>query len=157
MELPIEIVMSDSIIKDCLNSNSNLIPFKKIHSTMLFVGGKDTNDEEYYFSNQNRKCIIEIDGHGYSNNALALRVKSVKFSDDNTDVKTFAIKQHVTVALAKNIKAVDSVKTLLGEGTIIDYEKPLIVEGILLRNLMYVKILYSIKLKIIFDAFIFKY
>ena len=95
-----------------------LIPLKKMHSTLLFVGKKENPNEEVFKPYEGKECKLIIDAFGYSDNALALRVKSIKI-DDN-DVPTFATQQHITVALKTGIQAKDSVLTLTGQGTIVD-------------------------------------
>lgn len=120
-----------SLIKECLEKNPELIPLKSIHTTLLYVGRKENPDEAVYADKKFKKCSVKICGHGYSENAMALDVVEVKFIDDDTMVPSFAVKQHVTMALKKGVQAVDSVKTLLGEGTLVTYDEPLILQGTL--------------------------
>jgi hypothetical protein len=154
IELSREEVMKNKQISDFLANHPELIPLDKIHSTLLFVGRtkkpkneknlsdlmseklKITDDsdipnnpEEPYIKINNLDCVLTINQFGFSENALALDVESILFQHDNSKCPSNAIKQHVTLALAKGVKAVDSVKTLLGEGTIEKLDVPLILYG----------------------------
>lgn len=116
-----------------LAENKLLISQRKIHTTLLYVGGKENPAENLFFESESKNCILKVTGYGYNDVALALDVAEVKFADSGLDVQTFAVKQHVTIALAAGTKAVDSVKTLIGEGTVVLFDKPLYLEGILTR------------------------
>ncbi len=143
IELSLDEVMQNQQIKDFIISHNNLIPLEKIHSTLLFVGRKkkskeletdlvnlSLNDaEEPYIKNNQRDCVLTIKQFGFSSKAMALDVESIVFKDDSTECPTNAIRQHVTMALSKDTKAVDSVKTLLGEGTIEILNEPLKLYG----------------------------
>jgi hypothetical protein len=136
-------LFDNSIIKEFLtDKGKNLIPLplsvkkKGIHSTLVFFK-KDCDSsfydecESYYSKYDNKIANLIIPRFGYSENALALDVESIKY--DNEEIKSYAIKQHVTMALKEGIFAVDSVKTLLGEGTIIDFDIPLSINGTIKR------------------------
>lgn len=120
-------VFNDFQIKSFLDEHPDLIKLEKIHSTLLFVGKKINKDEEVISPFAGKVCELVIDAYGYSDDALALRVKSIM--TDNEVVPSFAIQQHVTMALKKGIFAKDSVKTLLGEGTIETLAEPIILTG----------------------------
>jgi len=146
IELSPEEVMDNQQIEKFITSHPELKPLEKIHSTLLFVGRKKQvkpieieylmdklnikeDPQEPYIKNKHRECILTINQFGYSSNAMALDVDSIIFSDDSTKCPSNAVRQHVTMALANGIKAVDSVKTLLGEGTIEVLETPLVLYG----------------------------
>ena len=128
-----EVVLNHSLIKETLEKNPQLVPLKKMHSTLLFVGRKENPDEEIYLPDISKECKMVISGHGWSPNALTLRVDCITFMENNSLVKSFALQQHITVALAEGTKAVDSVKTLMGDGEFLPYVEPLILEGKLLK------------------------
>ena len=108
-----------------------LVPNKDMHTTLLFVGGKASNE---YDEHIDKECTMAVVGYGYSDKALALEVGEVLFADTEEPVKSHAVKQHITVALAKGTKAVDSVKTLLGEATMVrKFVEPIILHGKLRR------------------------
>lgn len=120
-------VFDNPQIKSFLDEHPDLIKLEKIHSTLLFVGKKINKDEEVISPFSGKECEILIDAYGYSDDALTLRVKSI--TADNQTVPTFAIQQHITMALKKGIFAKDSVKTLLGEGTVEIFTEPIILTG----------------------------
>lgn len=115
-------------IKKFLEEHEELIPLRSVHTTLLYVGRVDNEDEELYIPFRYKKCVLTIGGYGYSEKAVALKVESIKF-DDDSNVPTFAETQHITVALAKDIKAVESVKTLRGEGEMVEFDMVLELEG----------------------------
>jgi len=146
IELSLEEVIKNQQIKNFMASHPELVPLEKIHSTLLFVGRKKkvTNDnienimeelkikedpEEQYIKSERRECVLTVKQFGYSVNAMALDVDSIIFNDDSSKCPSNAIRQHVTMALANKTKAVDSVKTLLGEGTIEVLDVPLKLYG----------------------------
>ena len=133
VSLKTEPVHSHKLVAECLASNPQLVPLKSIHSTLLYVGRKDNTNEPVYEAHVLKKCQVVISGHGFSANALALKVDSITFMDDGVIVPSFAELQHVTLALYADTKAVDSVKTLQGEGSIVTYDEPFVLEGTLRR------------------------
>jgi hypothetical protein len=146
IKLSMEDVMKNSQIKDFITTHNELTPLDKIHSTLLFVGRKKKvkqeeiesimdglkikeDPEEPYIKSNQKDCILIVKQFGYSSNAMALDVDSIAFTDDNSKCPSNAMKQHVTLALSNGTNAVDSVKTLLGEGTIVILETPLKLYG----------------------------
>jgi len=111
-------------IESRLKLNTNLIPLKKIHSTLLYVGKKINDLEKVFIEFENIECTLTIDRIGISSNAMALGVKSIVYKNENTntecDLPTFAEKQHITLALADGIPAKDSVLTLYDKTDNID-------------------------------------
>lgn len=111
--------------------DKNLIPLKEMHTTLLYVGRKDDPREDDFVKYKNKLCKITVTGHGVSENAIALRVDKMEFTDETivTEVvPSFATVQHVTVALSSGTKAVDSIKSF-SEGTVIEYSEPLVLFG----------------------------
>ena len=121
-------------INEFIKDKTHLILLKKIHSTLLFVGKKDNDDEKIFYEYEGQNCMMLISEFGYSNDALSIKVDSIVLSNSK-NVPTFATQQHITFALRESVKAVDSVKTLLGEGTIIKLNNPVIIHGIVKRFL----------------------
>lgn len=115
-------------INNFLKNKEHLIPLKKIHSTLLFVGKKDNDDEKVFINHNEKKCSILVSEFGYSNDALCIKVDEILF-ENNEKVPSFAVQQHITFALREGIKAKDSVKALLGEGTIKQLEIPVMITG----------------------------
>jgi hypothetical protein len=117
--------------KNVLSENPNLVKLDKIHSTLIFFKNHDPSLYEecinYYSKFVDVEVIIDIVGYGISENAFALDVSNIKSGDE--EIKTYAVKQHITMALKKDIKAVESVKTLLGEGTVVKLKTPLQIKG----------------------------
>ena len=109
-------VFDNEEIKKILDEHPSLIKLGKIHSTLLFVGKKINKDEEIFLSFAEKECCVTIDSFGYSDDAMALNIKSI-ICDDNV-VPSFATRQHVTMALKEGVAAKDSVNTLLGDGTV---------------------------------------
>lgn len=138
IDIDVKKVMENEQIKNFIGNHKELIPLEKIHSTLLFVGRKKKNcensinlenPEDIYIKNNDREVIMTVKQFGYSPNAFALDVESIMFVDDKNNCPSNAIRQHVTMALSNGTKAVDSVKTLLGEGTIEMLETPLVLYG----------------------------
>jgi len=123
-------ILNNIEIKTFLETHKELIPLTKMHSTLLFVGKKICADEIVFEPHKDKIYSLTINQFGYNDNALAIEVANI-----NPSVPTFAIKQHITVALKTGEKAVNSVKTLIGEGNIITLEKPLIINGIVTKYL----------------------
>lgn len=117
--------------ENVLKENDKLIKLEKIHSTLIFFKNHDPSLYEecktYYSKFENIQVNIDIVGYGISENAFALDVSGIQCGDE--EIKTYAIKQHITMALKENIKAVESVKTLLGEGTVVKLDEPLKITG----------------------------
>ncbi len=128
IQLDVNAILEHDVIKNSLVEKSNLIPQKHMHSTMLYVGKKDDERELLFTDHKEKMCSVIVTGHGLSDSALALQVEGIKFSDSEDVVPTFATIQHVTVALASGIKAVDSIKSF-DEGVITQYDEKLVLSG----------------------------
>ena len=117
--------------ENVLKENDKLIKLEKIHSTLIFFKNHDPSLYEeckiYYSKFENMQVNIDIVGYGISENAFALDVSSIKCEDE--EIKSYAVKQHITMALKKEIKAFESVKTFLGEGTVVKLDEPLKITG----------------------------
>jgi hypothetical protein len=120
-------------IKKFLDENPDLIKNVKIHSTLFFVGKKIHPDEDLIRPFEGKECTVTIDAYGHSEKALSLRVTSIQC--DGVDVPSFATQQHVTMALQKGTPAKDSVKTLLGEGTVTEFDVLITLTGKVKRYL----------------------
>ena len=132
-------ILEHSEIKRILEENPQLIPLKNIHSTLLYVGKKEDDREKNYIMLEGVLCNLTITEIGVSEKAMALKVDKIVYTnDDNIEKELISFpnqQQHITLALKQGIKPVDSVKTLLGEGTIIILTKPLIIQGHIKRYL----------------------
>jgi hypothetical protein len=133
IELDGTIFENEQIIKH-LESNKQLIISKALHSTLLFVGGKKKNDNDIlsdddFLKLEGKKCKVVVDSFGHSELALALSVKSVTCIEDDIPVPSGALKQHVTVALKQGTLPKYSVKTLLGEGSITEFDDVIVLFG----------------------------
>ena len=115
VDLTHELPKLHKVLEKELKENADLIPLTEIHSTLLFVGKKPTPNEDKYFNLEGKMATLEITGFGLSEDAIAMDVKSIKLSEDDTVVPTHAEKQHITMALSKGTKAKDSVLTLLND------------------------------------------
>lgn len=125
-------VFENIVLKELLESNKELIKLEKIHSTLLFVGKVDTmQDKENSIAKYvGKECKLTIDAIGYSENACALKVKTIKLLDSDDDIPSYAIQQHVTVALKKGTAAKDSVLTLTTDkGKIINLAEEIVLNG----------------------------
>lgn len=127
IELQPEDIFENEIIKSVLETNKELIPLKRIHSTLLFVGKRNDVREEVFYPLENKTCTLTINAYGISCNALSLRVSSIVY-DNELIMHSYPNKQqHITLALKPGVPAKDSVLTLVGEGDVIDFN--LIVRG----------------------------
>jgi len=132
-------ILDKTEIKEFLELNPLLIKNKKIHCTLLYVGKKEGNvDEEKFKDLEGKEVFVNITGFGHSENAMALQVDLVSYVNDSNEiivVPFFGVQKHITVALKEGVKAVDSVKTLLGEGTVNNFDSEYIVKGNIKRYL----------------------
>ena len=99
---------------------------------------KPNDDENAFLPLEKKECELTISGYGWNENSLALKVDKITYHDENEEtqnVPTFAKQQHVTLGLKAGQKAVDSVKTLLGEGTFVEFDEKLILNGKVKRYL----------------------
>jgi hypothetical protein len=129
IELSVDEILTNETIKKLLDDKQHLIPLEKMHTTLLYVGKKDDERENEYTNHRGKKCTITINHFGISDFALALNVNEMKFIDDHSEiVPTHAPKQHVTVALAEGIKAMNSINAF-DEGMIVQLDESLIIHG----------------------------
>jgi hypothetical protein len=138
-------VYENEVLKKFLSENSQLVPLKNIHSTLLFVGKREDERELVYDGFEGIECTLTIDSFGYSDKALALQVESITYLDDGTETHVPSFpnhgKQHVTLALKEKVLAKDSVKVLLptdeegNGGTVVSFEPKLVLTGTVKRYL----------------------
>lgn len=104
-------------IKAYLDANPHLVKLTKIHSTLLYVGKVDSmqDKEDTIAQHVGKNCALVVDAFGCSDEACALRIKSISLCDTNETVPSFAVQQHVTLALKVGTPAKDSVLTLTKE------------------------------------------
>ncbi len=126
-------VFQNPQLKEYLDAHPDLIPLKKIHSTLLYVGKKhgEMADKIAEISqHEGKKCTLEVDGFGYSERACALSIMKMTL-DDNTVMPSYPNKhQHVTVALKTGTAAVESVETLVRENrTFNEFSGGLLLHG----------------------------
>jgi hypothetical protein len=107
---------------------NGLVPLKKCHSTLLYVGKKVNPNEAAFADFEGADCVVTVDAFGLSTDAMAFRVTTI-LTDNGRTVPSFAEKQHITFALREGVPAKDSVKTLLGDGTVTPLDKLLILTG----------------------------
>lgn len=117
-------------VEHVFETSPQLVPNKEVHTTLLFVGRKENSNEQELLVHKDKQCTIIVDAYGLSNDALCLRVSSMVFSDTKEPVPSFqTVTQHVTVALAKGVKAVDSVKAL--NNMTVGFVSPVTFNGVL--------------------------
>jgi|SRR5579872_459267 len=135
IELDPAVILEHPTVKSTLASHPEVIPLTKMHSTLLYVGGERNNpNEESLKPYENKLCTLTIDAVGSSLKAVALRVTDIHFQEETPDkVPTYAVLQHITVALSSDTKAVNSVKTLQGEGDIVVFEEDMELKGVIKR------------------------
>jgi hypothetical protein len=137
VELEPNIIQQSESVRLCFEQHPEIIPLKKIHSTLLYVGKKQNDNEEVFRHIEGILCDIIIDGYGFSDNAIAYKVNSINYVN-NSEVKqvpSFATIQHITLGLKKGVHAVESVKVLSSEGTYNEFQEKILVKGILKRFL----------------------
>lgn len=130
IELP---TIQNDILDVALKANTNLVPLTKIHSTLLYVGKKDNENEKLFVEHESKECVLTITSFGISEFALCLKVDSIVFTDNKTEVPTCATIQHVTYALSEGTKAMDSINAL--KVNIIKFDRPIEVTGTVKRFL----------------------
>jgi hypothetical protein len=130
VEVDAKTVLEIPEVSDFLAQNPHLVPRERMHTTLLWVGRKSAVDDSHYNSLIGRDCDLLVERFGTSDRALALDVRRVVFADSYKDVPARpAQRQHVTVALADGEKAVDSVLTLVGQGTVYDLQDTVTLRG----------------------------
>ena len=132
IEVDIATILAHEPVAKSLTENPQLVPLKKMHTTLLFVGRKEDERDKLFLPYKDQMCQISVNAHGLSQDALALRVSKLEFVDDTIKgdaVPAYPnIAQHVTVALKDGVKAVESVKSF-AEGVMVDYDSDLVLTG----------------------------
>lgn len=123
-----EIILKHEPVQKALEKHTSLVPLTQMHSTLVYVGRKEDIREKEFEPHKDKMCQVVVSGHGVSEDALALNVSEIKFVDDDTPVPTYASIQHITTALKKGVKAVDSIKSF-SEGEVVVYEEKLVLTG----------------------------
>jgi hypothetical protein len=129
-----QLVFEHEHIKACLIVHPQLIKLPHIHSTLLYVGRKDNPNEAIYQPHEGKECTLIIQELGLSQEAMTLAVESLTFPTGEA-VPTHATQQHITLALKKGIKAVDSVKALGEQGCRVRLTPEIILKGRIKRFL----------------------
>lgn len=124
-------------INNHLTTKPELTKLDKIHSTLLYVGKKDDNPHESkYHPIEGKECHLTISKIGCSTDAMALLVDKITYCNEQQEemiVPTHATQQHVTMALKKGVKAVDSIKCF--EHGFIDLPETMVIHGKIKRYL----------------------
>jgi len=97
----------------------NKIKKEEYHVTLVFKPNKEEKDKIFP---EGTLCKIYLEGYGYSKDAVAIKVKKIITEENKEEVPCFVKKDgipHITLALAKEIKAANSYLSII-EGT---YEK----------------------------------
>ena len=132
IEVDTATILAHEPVKKSMEENPQLVPQPKMHTTLLFVGRKDDEREKLFLPHKDQECLVTVDAHGISKDALALRVSSLQFVDDSIKtevVPAFPNKiQHVTVALSPGTKAVNSIESF-EQGTTVEYDTNLVLTG----------------------------
>lgn len=122
--VPSSLVINHPTIKKIIELYPNLKLNKKFHITLLYVGKKISDLEEQFKPLEGKPCEVTINCIGHSENAIALGIDNIAIANDTTELSVpfHGTKRHITIALGPTTKAVDSVKCLLGEGTVVDLD-----------------------------------
>jgi hypothetical protein len=124
-------IINNKLIKKSLDDNKLLVPLVHMHSTLLYVGRKENENEKVFDILRGKEVRVYVKKYAMSDKSLALKVDRLKYVEDelrNVEVVSFASEQHVTVALVKGEKAMDSVKSF-SEGVFIEYEDEMVLMG----------------------------
>jgi hypothetical protein len=131
-------IFSHEIITKILTDNPQLKHLERIHSTLLYVGKKENENELVFEPHEKREVTLTATHVGHSKKAMALKVQSIKFKDGDETVPSFAEIQHVTLALDGETKPAQSVETLRDgneEATVVEFAEPVVLDGFVKRYL----------------------
>jgi hypothetical protein len=124
-------------VKTHLSEKQHLVALNRVHSTLLYVGKKPDNPHENkYLTLEGKECEVVVSSYGCSDDAMALKVDRISYKNERDEVvelPTHATIQHVTMALKKGIKPVDSFKCF--EQGMVSLAEPLIIKGTIKRYL----------------------
>jgi hypothetical protein len=124
-------------IRSHLEAKTHLIPLERIHTTLLYVGKKEGNlDEAKYIPLEGRECTVKMKAVGCSDDALAMKVEHISYINEQNmemDVPSHATTQHVTMALKKGIKPVESIKSF--DTGLVELPDTIVVTGKITRFL----------------------
>lgn len=113
---------------------------KEFHITLAY---KPTEEERYSIPDEGTECKIYIEGYGYSNDAVACKVDKILTNTDknvNYFLKDDGV-LHITIALAENIKPVDSYLAI--KDTYVKFEEIICIKGYIKYNFAYKKKIYK--------------
>jgi hypothetical protein len=132
-EESIDILHSNTFISQNLNifkQNSDYIINDALHITMLYTGGK-LNTNALFFNNiLFNKIFIIVDSFAISDSFITIKVSNISDSS-NVELPYFGnIIKHITFALKKGLKPVNSPSAFL-DGKIIFFDKPITLIGVL--------------------------
>lgn len=133
VEIEPAIVFGNREIQDLLKTYPKVIPLKNLHVTLLYVGRKCNPDEEKMIPFKHRQCLVVCKSVGFNDDAIVLRVDSLSYDDDDQSIIDPKRLYHITLALRDTIKAKDSIKALMGEGTELELTNPMMLSGRILR------------------------
>ena len=138
-ESELEIKNNIEILKH-IDSIKDIQINKHFHITALFTGGKFDNNAEKFNDFLNKNIKIEIKSYAVSNDFIVLSVSDLStiLSDDKSndiksdnDIPYFGNPiKHITYGVKKGCKPVNS-PTAFKNGTTYQFEKPLLLNGIL--------------------------
>lgn len=123
-------VFCNEEIKHVLNRYPQVVPLKNLHVTLLYVGRMTDSREDVIMPFKYRMCTIVCTSIGFNDDAIVLRVESLRYDDDD-DQSIIDPERiyHVTLALRESIKAKDSIKVLNGEGFEMKLASPITLSG----------------------------
>jgi hypothetical protein len=119
----------DSIIESSLDSSflEDKNKKKEFHVTLSFKPKKEQKDQ---IPNEETPCDVYLEGIGYSNDAIALKVEKI-LTNSGENVPSFLKEDgilHITIALAENIKPANSYLAIT-DGTYKKFEEILCIKG----------------------------
>ena len=132
-EESIHILHSNKFISQNLNifkQNSDYIINDALHITMLYTGGK-LNTNALLFNNiLFNKIFVIVDSFAISDSFITIKVSNISDSS-NIELPYFGnIIKHITFALKKGLKPVNS-PSAFSDGKIILFDKPITLLGVL--------------------------
>jgi hypothetical protein len=119
----------DSILNDKTKPNflENKTKKEEYHVTLIF---KPTKEEIDQIPSQETKCKIYLEGIGYSENAVAIKVE--KILTEREEIVPYFLKKegilHITISLAEGIKPVNSYLAI-NEGNYDKFEEIICIDG----------------------------
>lgn len=106
-------VFCNDEIKDILRNYPNVTALKHLHVTLLYVGRKTDPNEDLFMPFKYKICTIVCNSIGFNDDAIALRVVSLRYNDEDQCIIDPDRVYHVTLALRESVKAKDSINVFL--------------------------------------------